>query len=163
MPMLVHIASEKDIGSIRRAGLRIPKDREGVYAMPVLKNFMVSHQWLRELKRGGGRTLCAVHFRIPDGESVLMGHYNSAPVTLTAARAAHAIMHADDPLGMQIVIPRGILPKEIHAVRNVPQVIGWRYFPGAHGRKPCGCPACVGRGAFKARKLREGYEAQFRE
>jgi hypothetical protein len=65
MPMLVHIASEKDIGSIRCAGLRVPKERNGVYAMPVLKNFMVGHQWLRELKRNGGRTLCAVHFRIP--------------------------------------------------------------------------------------------------
>ena len=51
MPLLVHIASEKDIGSIRRAGIRIGQGRNGLYAMPVLRNFMVSHQWLRELKR----------------------------------------------------------------------------------------------------------------
>lgn len=159
MPLLVHIASEKDIGSIRRAGLRVPKGREGVYAMPVLKNFMVSHQWLRELKRNGGRTLCAVHFRIPDGEAVLMGHYSKEQVKVTAAGAAHAIMHAEDALGMQIIVPRGIAPKEIRAIRSVPQVVGWRYFPGAHARKPCGCPYCQSRGAIKSRKLREAFEA----
>lgn len=163
MPLLVHIASEKDIGAIRRAGIKIAKGRDGIYAMPVLKNFMVSHQWLRELKRRGGRTLCAVHFRIPDGEPVLMEHYNHTPVRLTAARAVHEIMHADDALGMQIIVPRAILPKEIHAVRSVPQVIGWRYFPGAHGRKPCGCPACIGRGDIKSRKLREAFEAGLRD
>jgi hypothetical protein len=116
MPMLVHIAPEKDIGSIRRAGIRIGKFRTGVYAMPVLKNFMVSHQWLRELKRGGDRTLSAVHFRIPDGETVLMGHYSKEQVQVTAAQAAHAIMHAKDPLGMQIIVPRAIARKEIHAI-----------------------------------------------
>jgi hypothetical protein len=159
MPMLVHIAPEKDIGSIRRAGIRIGKFRNGVYAMPVLKNFVVSHQWLRELKRGGGRTLSAVHFRIPDGETVLMGHYSKEQVEVTAAQAAHAIMHAEDPLGMQIIVPRAIAPKEIHAIRSVPQVLGWRYFPGAHARKPCGCPYCQSRGAIKSRKLREEFEA----
>lgn len=157
MPLLVHIASEKDIGSIRRAGVRIGKGRDGIYAMPVLRNFVVSHQWLRELKRGGARTLRAVHFRIPDGETVLMGHYSEEPVTVTAAEAAHAIMRAEDPLGMQIIVPRAIAPKEIHAIRIVPQVVGWRYFPGAHARKPCGCPACQS-GGFGARKLREQYE-----
>lgn len=163
MPLLVHIAPEKDIGSIRRAGIRIGKGRKGLYAMPVLLNFMVSHQWLRELKRNGVRTLCAVHFRVPDGETVLMGHYSNEPVQVTAAQAAHAIMRADDPLGMEIVVPRGISPKEIHAIRRVPQVVGWRYFPGAHARPPCGCPACQGRGGIKTRKLREQYEAEFRE
>ena len=127
--------------------------------MPVLKNFMVSHQWLRELKRNGGRTLCAVHFRIPDGETVLMGHYSKEQVKVTAARAAHAIMHAENPLGMQIIVPRGIAPKEIHAIRSVPQVVGWRYFPGAHARRPCGCPYCQSPGTIKSRKLREAFEA----
>jgi hypothetical protein len=158
--MLVHIAPESETGSIRRVGIRIGKYGTGIYAMPVLKSFMVSHQWLRELKRGGGsRTLSAVHFRIPDDESVLMGHYNKEHVQLTAAQAAHAIMHAEDPLGMQIIVPRAIARKEVHAIRSVPQVVGWRYFPGAHARKPCGCPSCQWRGAIKSRRLREAYEA----
>ena len=85
----------------------------------------MSHQWLRELKRrGGDRTLSAVHFRIPDGETVRMGHYSKQHVALTAAQAAHAIMHAEDPLGMQIIVPRATHPKEIHAIRSVPQVVG---------------------------------------
>ena len=99
--------------------------------MPVLKNFMVSHQWLREPGSAAAAARCA-RARIPDGETgKLMGYYSKEQVQVTAARAAHAIMHADDPLGMQIVVPRNIAPKEIHAVRSVPQVVGWRYFPGA--------------------------------
>jgi hypothetical protein len=160
VPLLVHIAGEQDIGSIRRAGIRIGKFRDGVYAMPVLKNFMVSHQWLRELKRSGARTLCAVHFRIPDSETVKMGHYSKEHVAVTAAAAAGAIMHAEDPLGMEIIVPRAIGPKEIHAIRSVPQVLGWRYFPGAHARKPCGCPYCQWRGGIRTRKLREQFEAE---
>jgi len=162
MPMLVHIAPEKDVAAIRRAGIRFSKNRAGVYAMPVIKNFMFSHQWVRELKRGRG-TLCAVYFRIPDGETVLMGHYNKEHVQLAAAQAAHAIMHAPDPLGMQVIIPRGIAPREIHAIRSVPQVVGWRYFPGAHARRPCGCPACQPRGGIKTRKVREAFERELRD
>lgn len=158
MPLLVHIASEKDIGSIRRAGIRPGKQRDGVYAMPVLKNYIVSHQWLRELKSTGVRTLCAVHFRVPDSESVLMGHYSKEQVRVSAAEAAGAIMHADDPLGMQIVIPRAVAPKEIHAIRSVPQVVGWRYYPGAHAARACGCPYCQWSGKIKSRKLREEFE-----
>jgi hypothetical protein len=86
-----------------------------------------------------------------------MGHYSKEQVA--AARAAHAIMHAENPLGMQIIVPRGIAPKEIHAIRNVPQVVGWRYFPGAHARKPCGCPYCQSPGTIKSRKLREAFAA----
>ena len=159
MPLLVHLADEKDMGSIRRAGIRIAKFRDGVYAMPVLRNYVASHQWLRELKRRGPRTLCAVHFRIPDGEPVMMGHYGKEHVRVAAAVAAGAIMHAEDPLGMELIVPRAIGPKEIHAIRSVPQVLGWRYFPGAHARTPCGCPYCQGRGGIKTRKLREAFEA----
>jgi hypothetical protein len=160
MPTLIHIADEKDTGSIRRAGIRIGKFRDGIYAMPVLGNFVVSHQWLRELKRRGARTLCAVHFRIPDAETVRMGHYSKDHVEVTAAAAAGAIMHAEDPLGMQIIVPRAIAAKEIRAIRRVPQVLGWRYFPGAHARKPCGCPYCQSSGGIKTRKLREQFEAE---
>jgi hypothetical protein len=49
--MLVHIANEDETASIRRSGIRIGKFRDGVYAMPVLENFVVSNQWLRELRR----------------------------------------------------------------------------------------------------------------
>jgi hypothetical protein len=108
VPLLVHITNEDETESVRRSGIKIGKYRDGVYAMPVLQNFIVSNQWLRELKRrvSGSRTLSAIHFRIPDTETVYMGHYSQEHVEVTAAEAAGAIMHAEDPLGMEIIIPR---------------------------------------------------------
>lgn len=157
--MLVHITNEDETGSIRRSGIRIGKFSDGVYAMPVLENFVVSNQWLRELKRASGsRTLSAIHFRVPDAEIVLMGHYSQEHVEVTAAEAAGAIMHAEDPLGMEIIIPRAIAAKEIHKIRSVPQVVGWRYFPGANGRKVCGCPVCLAPGTYKSRLIRQRYD-----
>jgi hypothetical protein len=157
--MLVHIANEDEIASIRRSGIRIGKFRDGVYAMPVLENFVVSNQWLRELKRrvSGSRTLSAVHFRIPDSETVYLGHFSQEHVEVTAAEAAGAIMHAEDPMGMEIIIPRAIEAKEIHKIRSVPQVIGWRYHPNARARRMCGCPACLPAGTYKSRIFRQRF------
>jgi hypothetical protein len=158
--MLVHIANEDETASIRRrSGIRIGKFRDGVYAMPVLENFVVSNQWLRELKRrvSGSRTLSAVHFRIPDSETVYLGHFSEEHVEVTAAEAAGAIMHAEDPMGMEIIIPRAIEAKEIHKIRSVPQVVGWRYHPNARARRTCGCPACVPAGTYKSRIFRQRF------
>jgi hypothetical protein len=129
--LFVHLAAEKDVPGIRRAGLRFPKYRGGVYALPVLPNFFTSHQWLRELKRRGTRTIVAVYFRIPDTEPVLVGRYNREHVALTAGEAAAWVMRAPDALGMQVIVPRPIGGQEIHRVRRLPQNVGWRYQPGA--------------------------------
>ncbi len=126
--------------------------------MPVLQNFIVTHQWLRELRRRGQRSYCGVYFRIPDHEIVLLGHYNSDHVEISAAAAVGIMMKADDPLGMQILVERRIDAKEIVKIRPLPHVIGWRYFPKAHGQKPCPCPVCVRRGQPFSRKLREAWE-----
>jgi hypothetical protein len=158
MPLLVHLASEKDVASIRRSGIRPERKFGAVFAMPVLQNFIVTHQWLRELRRRGQRSYCGVYFRIPDHEIVLFGHYASDHVEISAAAAVGIIMKADDPLGMQIMVQRRIDAKEIVKIRPLPQVIGWRYFPKAHGRKPCPCPSCVRRGQPFSRKLREAWE-----
>ncbi len=157
--MLVHITNEDEIASIRRSGIGIGKFRDGVYAMPVLENFVVSNQWLRELKRrvSGSRTLSAVHFRIPDSETVYLGHFSQEHVEVTAAEAAGAIKHAEDPMGMEIIIPRAIEAKEIHKIRSVPQVIGWRYHPNARARRMCGCPACLPAGTYKSRIFRQRF------
>jgi tetratricopeptide (TPR) repeat protein len=133
MAMFVHLAAERDIPAIRRGGLRIGKGSPGVYAMPVLPNFVVSHQWLRELKLSGQRTLRAVYFRISDRERVLVGRYGKEQAAVTATQAAARIAAQSDPLGSQVIVPRAIRAKEIHRVRPLPQIIGWRYFPGAHG------------------------------
>ena len=137
--MLVHITNDDETESVRRSGIKIGKYRDGVYAIPVLPNFIVSNQWLRELKRrvSGSRTLSAIHFRIPDTETVYMGHYSQEHVELTAAEAAGAIMHAEDPLGMG----------DHHPACD----------PNARARNMCGCPACLPAGTYKSRIFRERF------
>jgi hypothetical protein len=146
--------------SIARAGIR-PVRRHGVtvgvYAMPVLPNFYASHQWLRELRRRASSPLIAVDFVIADDEVVMVGHYNSVKRELSASEAAGLIMHAEDPRGYEVVIPRALSPSEIARFRAVPQVVGWRYLPDAHGRAPCMCPICVQPGTYGAAKLRARF------
>ena len=53
MPTFVHVADERDAQAIRKAGLALPKKRFrvsqtllwkwGVFALPVVEDFMVSH------------------------------------------------------------------------------------------------------------------------
>jgi hypothetical protein len=161
--IFVHLASEKKAKAVARSGIRLPRSRpgslRGVYAMPVTKNFYVSHQWLRELKRNGQRTLVAVHFRIPDEQVVTVGHYNQEHITVTAAEAVAIVMRVRHAEGYEVIVPRAISAQEIHAIRDVPQVVGWRYYPDSHGKRPCGCPVCQPRGGIKSRKLRNAYEA----
>lgn len=154
MAMLVHLTPEKNARHIRRAGITARGRGRGVFCMPVLPSYVLSHQWLRELRRGGQRLMVAVHFRIPDDEPVLVGHYSDAGAEMTAAEAVSVILHAEDARGYQIVVPRSIAPAELHRIRHVRQVTGWRYFPNAHGRPPCACSVCLGRGEFKAADLR---------
>jgi hypothetical protein len=158
MPLLVHLASEKDVASIRRSGIRPGRGFLAIFAMPVLQNFIVTHQWLRELRRSGQRSYSGVYFRIPDQEIVLFGHYGSNHVEISAAAAVGIIMKTDDPLGMQIMVKRRIDAKEIVKIRPLSQFIGWRYSPKAHHQKPCPCPCCVRRGQPFSRKLREAWE-----
>lgn len=56
MAMFVHLAPESRIALIRRNGIRRLRRAAGefpggVFAVPVTRNFYISHQWLRELKR----------------------------------------------------------------------------------------------------------------
>lgn len=129
--------------------------------MPVTKDFYVSHQWLRELKRSGQRTIFGVYFRIPDEQPVMVGHYNQAHLLLTASEAVGLIFNLPNAEGYEIIIPRRIEADEIHSIKSLPQVLGWRYYPQAKGRKPCGCPVCQPRGEIKSRRIREAYEQSF--
>lgn len=161
MAMFVHLAAEKVADSIRRNGInRLRKSdvpEPGIYASPVVRNFFVSHQWLRELKRRGSGPIVGVYFRIPDDQIVWVAHYRNAHQCMPAAEAAGVIMHAGEPEGFEVIVPRKIGASEIHRIRRLPQVIGWRYYPGAHGRKPCGCPYCQ-RGQYGAKRLRDAFE-----
>jgi hypothetical protein len=168
MALFVHLAPEKDSDSIRRAGIK-PRRlkqplRDGydriVFAMPVTNDFYVSHQWLRELKRNGQRTIVGVYFRIPDDQLVLVGHYNQNHTELTSAEAVGVIFNAEQPEGFEVIIPRKIEAGEIHKINALPQVTGWRYYPAAKGRKPCGCPFCT-KGDIKSKRIRGAYERSF--
>jgi hypothetical protein len=161
MATFVHLTPEKNLKSILRNGITRLSQRGnggiGVYAMPVTKNFYAAHQWLRELKRRQAGPIVAIYFRVPDETRVSLGHYNQVHQRMTAAQAIATMMQCNDPIGYEVIIPRKIARAEITRHRTVPQIIGWRYYPDAHGKKPCGCPFCQ-RGEVGARKLRARYE-----
>lgn len=165
MATYVHIADERDAAAIRRSGLKLPRGRMGatgrpwgVFAMPVVPNYLLSHQWVRELKKRGFRVAVGVYFRIGDEESVFAGLYNEEKQLTTAAQAA-AWLKDKEVLGFEVIIPRSISASEIRSIRSLPQGLGWRHFPGAHVRGIfCGCDYCQ-RGEIKSRRIRERYEA----
>jgi len=81
MAMFVHLAPESRIALIRRNGIRrlrraVGDLPGGVFAVPLNRNFDVSHQWLRELKRRNQGRIAAVYVRIPAEERVGLGHFN---------------------------------------------------------------------------------------
>jgi hypothetical protein len=160
MPLLVHITAEKNVRSMKRTGIK--QGLAGVYCMPVLQDYFISHQWLREMKRHRPGMLVAVYFRVSSQELVRVGHYSARSQQVTLAEAIQTIMTVADPQGYQIIIPRSIAPEEIHKVCHLRQIVGWRYMPYSHGKPFCTCPSCIRRGQIKGRKLREYYEDALR-
>lgn len=144
MASFVHIADQRMARRMLRGGIRatgfVARDtespRRGVFCVPVVANFQMTYQWLRELKRRGHKLACGVQFRIGDGEPVLVGHYNEVPQEMTAAQSVAFFLQAEDSRGLQVVVPRAIAVREITSVRSVPQVTGWRFHPAAKGRRP---------------------------
>ncbi len=151
MPTLVHLADEKDSEKIRGAGIKIRKNGTGVFCMPVLPNFYVSHQWLRELKRWGARTFVGVYFRVDSSEMVYAGKYGDSHRLISLGGAIKEIMSLEDPLGYELIIDRKIQAKEITKITHLPQKLGWRYFPGSHNKKPCACEYCL-KGMIKGKR-----------
>jgi hypothetical protein len=164
MPMFVHLAPESRLKMIQRNGIgRLRKTSgnrpAGIFAMPVTRNFYVSHQWLRELKRKGQGPIFGVYFRIPDVETVYIGHYNRRHRGMTAKEAVAEFMTSESREGWEVVIPRRIAAKEVRRIQALPQVMGWRYFPGAKGSRPfCTCKFCT-RSKYGAARLRARLES----
>jgi hypothetical protein len=162
MALYLHLAPARERRHIEQAGIRahpaLPNMR-GVFAMPVVPNYFHTHQWMRELRKWRALPMIGIYVRIPDDEIVWAGRYNSTHQAMTAAEAASHMMRGDDEaLGFEVVVPRHIPPAAIQRIRHMPRVVGWRHYPGAQGKRPCGCPACAVRGEIKTRRLREAYE-----
>jgi hypothetical protein len=160
MALFVHLALQSRVAQIRCNGIRRLRPAAknfpgGVFAVPLTRNFYISHQWLRELKRRNGGPIAGIYFRIPDNEQVWIGHYNQGHLWLSASAAVGEFMAAEDAKGWEVVIPRRIEASEIHRTRQLPQVIGWRFSPGAKGKPPfCTCKFCT-RGEYGSQRLRE--------
>jgi hypothetical protein len=122
--------------------------------MPLLPDYFASHQWLRELRRRGSRTFVAIDFRVPSSECVYVGHYGHQHIETTVGRATRILREQPDPRGWEFILPRSVEADEIVNVRSVSRVVGWRYYPGANGRKPCPCSYCS-RGLFGSQRLRQ--------
>lgn len=151
MATLVHLTDEKNINKIKNAGLNLGKNGMGIFAMPVLPDFYISHQWLRELKRSGARTFVGVYFKIPSSEMVYAGKYNERHRHIFLGEAIREIMEIEDPLGYELILNRKIEPKEILRVKHLPQTLGWRYFPESHNKNPCNCEYCL-KGTIKGKR-----------
>ncbi|MBS2003023.1 MAG: hypothetical protein JST44_16035 [Cyanobacteria bacterium SZAS LIN-5] len=162
MPICVHLTSEKNVRRILRQGIKATSLRtggKGIFCMPVLPDYYASHQWIRELRRRQS-TIVAVDFRLPPDEMVLVGHFAAPHAEVSISEACKIIMSVDDPMGYEILLPRSVSKDEIHKVRAVSQVIGWRYSPKAKGQRPfCTCKFCIG-GEYGASKLRQRLGAR---
>lgn len=158
MAMFVHFAPHSEVASIKRNGLRASKHARGVYCVPATPDFYASHQWLRELRRcHANQTLVSVYFRVSGDAPALFGPYGGPHVAATADMAVAALMTSEQPLGFETTLDGPIAPCAVTSFRTVRQVTGWRFFPKAKGRKPCSCPACLGRGEPYSRKIRTRF------
>lgn len=145
MTSFVHITDARNATAIKNSGIHLPKSKliqyenqqykYGVFALPVIPNFVVSHQWLREMKRRGFKTAVGVYFAIPDSEEVWAGKYNEEKQLLSANSAA-GYLFEHETLGYEVIIPRSINASEILKVRHLPQILGWRYYPNSNNQVP---------------------------
>ncbi len=157
MPRIIHLARASRARSIGRVGLRGEKTtvlgpgnrlvelNKAVFAMPQLRDFSVSHQWLRELRRWHDERLVVVHCRLPSEEPVWVGRYNEAHVLLPLGEAIKQL--AASPLGQELVVPRAIARSEVAGIREVTQLVGWTEAPEGAQRFDCLCVACLPAGS----------------
>jgi hypothetical protein len=152
MTRLVHVTTAAVSRRIERAGTR-----PGLYAMAVLPSFTLTHQWVRELRRRLPGVLVAVDIAADPALPVEVGHYGRPRTAMTAASASGLLRSLNDPRGYEIIVPAALPPAAVLRVRPVPQGIGWRYLPGAHGRRPCACPVCLAPGTPGSAKVRRRF------
>ncbi len=85
----------------------------------------------------------AIQFRLPNDTIVWIGRYNELHIQTTAGEAAAAFELHKDGLGLEIIVPCSVPRSAITRIYVPSQVLGWRFYPDAKGRKPfCGCKYC---------------------
>ena len=168
---LLHLALASRERAILRAGLAGARTtllvetpagratlRRAVFAMPFVRDFSASHQWLRELRRGHDERMVAVHFRVPDDEPVYVGRFGDPHRVLAATEAARWAM--EHPAGAQIVVPRSVPRRDVLSVRHVRQLVGWTRTPEHPRGSGCVCIACLPRGSRDVmRRVRAAFAA----
>jgi len=157
MAQFVHLIDSKNTKHIARVGILAANTRiesvKGFYCTPVCRDIYRTHQWLRELKRGGFKSVHAVQFRLPPKTIVWIGRYNEEHIQVTASEAAGIFDKHEDGLGLEIIVPYSLAPSAITRVYLPSQILGWRYHPEAKGKKPfCGCRYC-NRGEINAYRV----------
>ena len=161
MATYVHLTQETNLPRIKRSGIATARfakttvPSRGLFAMPVTLDFYATHQWLRELKRTPGASMAAVYFRLDDKETVYVGRYAKDHPAMTAAEAV-ALLAAGDQPGLEVIVPRRVLPGEVVRIKALPQTIGWRYYPEAKGNEPL----WFSRGEFGGAKFREKQKTE---
>jgi len=151
MASFIHLADAKNKRLIEKNGIKVGK--KGVFCSPIMKDFAVTHQWARELKRTGVKSLVCIQFRVSDDEVVSVGMYNGEKMVMTAAEAVATVAEHKAPMGLEVIFGRKISAKEILRIYPAPKLIGWRYYPAAKGKKPfCHCRFC-NRGEIRAQRL----------
>ena len=170
MPKLMHLAPARLERRIQRSGLRgrpwqfridagLVREREAVFSFPVLPDFSMTHQWLRELRRWNGRSrLVAVYFKLDGTELVYAGRFGARKSRVPLTDALQLV--TADPWGAEIAVPRAVSATSIVSVREIRQDVGWVATPDGvmHGDESCVCPVCLPSGTPKLmRKLRGQY------
>jgi len=77
---------------------------------------------------------------------------------MSAVEAVAVVMASENNEGYEVIIPRAITRKELHRMRLLPQVIGWRYMPNSHELCQCMCIVCNPQGSIKSRKKWQKWE-----
>jgi hypothetical protein len=115
MAQFIHLAAERSSRSILRSGIKVARNKRllrGVFAHPQTENFVVNHQWMRELRRFRGLSFVGVRFRIPDTERVWIGKFDAEHIDVAASEAIGMARQHTDPLGLEVIVPRPIRAKE---------------------------------------------------
>jgi hypothetical protein len=161
MATFVHIFPEREKASILKNGIKVLKtswrEVNGVFLSPVTVNYYYTHQWNREVLRLENLPRLAARIRIHDEELVYIGKYNEKHQRVKASEAIKIMLEHTAPEGLEVILPRKVMPKEITRVYKPNRNVGWRYYPGSNGKKPCGCSYCQ-RGLPYSRKLQDLYE-----